>query len=156
MPVELDDFRRALGRFEQVQRDFALHVAPLAGPAAPAATAAEQVAEEALAEYVAKGLENIAHVAEVRRIAALQALESVAIVLRPLLRMIQHLEGLGRLLEPDDRRFIARVAVGVILQGQFAIGLGDLLLACGAIDAEDFVIVAFVSHRHHIVAYLTR
>ena len=68
--------------------------------------------------------------------------------------MVQHLEGLGRLLEPDDGNVIARVAVGVILQGQFAIGLGDLFLRCGALDPEDFIIVAFVSHRHHIVAYM--
>ncbi|MGO9758821.1 MAG: hypothetical protein ACLPNY_19640, partial [Roseiarcus sp.] len=50
---------------------------PLAGPAAATATAAENVAEEALAENVAKGLENIAHVAEVRGVVALQALEAV-------------------------------------------------------------------------------
>ncbi len=96
--------------------------------------AAEQVAEEALAEDIAEGLEDVAHVAEVRRLAALKPRESEAVVLRPLLRVAEHLEGLGRLLELDDRLVVARIAVGVILQRQLAIGLGDLLLARGALD----------------------
>ena len=64
--------------------------------------------------------------------------------------MAQHLEGLGRLLELGDRLFIARIAVRVIFQGQFAIGLGDLAVAGGAIDPEHFIIVAFFGHRRHI------
>ena len=80
-----DDFRRAVGGFQQVQRDFAMHVAALAGAAASAA-AAEEVAEESLAEDVAEGLEDIAHVVEVRGPAACQPGVAVAVVRRPLLR----------------------------------------------------------------------
>ena len=155
MSLELDDLRGAAGRLQQVQRDFALDVAAWRARRPPRPPA-EKIAEEAFAEHVAKGLENVADVAEVRRIAALQALEAVAVVLGPLFRMAEHLEGLGRLLEFDHRRLVTRVAVGVILQGQFAIGLGNLFLACGAIDPQNFVVIAFVSHRHHILAYRTR
>ena len=66
-----------------------------------------------------------------RRVAALQPLKAEAIVLRPLLRMVEHLECLGRLFESGDRGVVARIAVGMIFQRQLAIGLGDLLLARG-------------------------
>ena len=127
MPIELDGLRRALGGFGQVEDHFTLHVAAFASPPSPAAAAAKQVAEKTLAQHVAEGLENIAHVAEMRRLAALQALKAVAIVLRPLFRVVQDLEGLGRLFEPGDCRLVARVAVGMVFQRQFAVGLGNLL-----------------------------
>ena len=41
--------------------------------------------------------------------------------------MAEDLEGLGRLLELDDRLVVARIAVRVILQRQLAVGLGNLL-----------------------------
>ena len=91
---------------------------------------------------------------EVRRLAAFQAGEAEAVVPGPLLGMAEHLEGLGRLLELDDRLLVARIAVGVVLQRQLAVGLGDLVLARGALDAQDFVVIAFFRHRRHIVAYV--
>ena len=53
---------------------------------------------------------------------------AVAIVAGPLLRMAEDLEGLGGFLELDDGLVVARIAVGMILQRQLAVGLGDLRL----------------------------
>ena len=52
---------------------------------------------------------------------------TVAVVARPLVGDAQDLEGLGGLLEPGDRLFVAGIAVGMIFQRQFAVGLGDLV-----------------------------
>ncbi len=63
--------------------------------------------------------------------------------------MAEDLEGLGGLLEPGDGLLVARIAVRVMLQGELAIGFGDLALAGGALDAQDLIIVAFGGHRRH-------
>ena len=63
--------------------------------------------------------------------------------------MAEDLEGLGRLLELDDRLLVARIAVGVILQRQLPVGLGNLGVRGAALDAQDFVIVAFFRHCRH-------
>ena len=72
-----------------------------------------------------------------------------AVVARPLVRVAEHLEGLGRLFEQDDRLFVARILVRMILDGQLAIGVGDLLVRGGPLDAQDFVVVTFAGHCHH-------
>ena len=131
-------------------------MSPPCRTAAAAPAAAEQVAEQPLAEDVAEGLEDVADVAELRGAAPFQAGMAVAVVAGPLLRVAEHLEGLGRLLELRHRLVVARVAVGMVLQGQLAVGLGDLVPGGGTVHAEHFVIVAFVGHRCHIVAYTAR
>ena len=53
---------------------------------------------------------------------------AVAIVALAFLRIAEDFVGLGRLLELGVRLGVADVAVGVILHGQLAIGLLDLLV----------------------------
>ena len=109
-----------------------------------------------LAEKVAEGLEDVAHVAEMRGVARLQPREAKAVELRLLVRVIEHLKRLGGLLEVGHCLLVARIAVGMVFQRQLAVGLGDLLLACGTLDPKDLVIVAFFGHHHHILPYVTR
>jgi hypothetical protein len=72
----------------------------------------------------------------------LQGLVAVPVVQALLLLVGEHLVGLVDLLELLLRLGVARVAVGVILEGHLAIGLLDLLGAGAALDAKDFVVVA--------------
>ena len=111
---------------KQVQRRRRTGCRRPCGAAAAAAAAAEEVAEEPFAEDVAEGLEDVADVVELRGAAACQPGVAVAVVGRPLVRMAEDLEGLGRLLEPGDGLLVARIAVRVILHGELAIGFGDL------------------------------
>src|SRR5207248_867907 len=75
VPLELDSLRYAGGRLAEFQHDLTLDV----GTLAHAPPAAEQVAKQPLAEYVPKGLEDVAHVAEVRRLSALKPREPEAV-----------------------------------------------------------------------------
>ena len=149
VPHETDDLRRAVGGLDQVEPDFAMDVGALANPGGVAAAAAEEVAEKPLAENVAEGVQDVGYVVEVRRAAPFQSGMAVAIVRRPLLGMAEDLESLGRLFELDDGLFVARIAVGVVLQREFSVGLRDLGFRGVAIHAQDFVVVAFCRHRCH-------
>jgi len=60
-----------------------------------------------------------------------------------LLRVREHLVGLLRLLELLLGLRVVRIAVRMEFHGQLAVGLLDLFFGSVAIDAEDFVIVAF-------------
>ena len=148
VPREADDLHRAVGGLDQVELDVAADVGALVD-ARRAAAAAEEIAEETLAEDVAEGAEDVGNVVELRRAAPFQAGVAVAVVPGPLLRMAEDLEGLGGLLELDHRLLVARIAVGVILQRELPVGLGDLGLRGVALDAQDFVVVAFFRHRCH-------
>ena len=66
-----------------------------------------------------------------------------AVVAVPLLRVRQNAVRLGRFLEFLFSGVIARIAIGMVLQRQLAVGALDLHLGGGPGDAEDFVVVAF-------------
>ncbi|KAF5055611.1 hypothetical protein DSECCO2_375850 [anaerobic digester metagenome] len=68
------------------------------------------------------------------------------VVLGALGCVAQDLVGLGRLLEHVLGLRIVRVAVGVVLQGELAIGALDLISRGTAADAQHFVVIALVSH----------
>ncbi|GIW76831.1 MAG: hypothetical protein KatS3mg104_1894 [Phycisphaerae bacterium] len=55
----------------------------------------------------------------------------------------ENLVGFGTLFELDLGFLISRISVRVILHRQFAVGAFDLLFACRARNAEDFVIIEF-------------
>jgi hypothetical protein len=68
---------------------------------------------------------------------------AVAIVGGAVLRVHQDLVSFADFLELVFAGFVVRVAVGMKFEGQFAVGLLDVLLAGATVHAEDFVIVAF-------------
>ena len=84
---------------------------------------------------------------KMRRVEALRAAADAgvaeAIVAGALVGVGEHRVGLGRFLELLLGRLVARVAIGVVLQRQLAVGALDLLIASRvAGDAEDLVVVA--------------
>ena len=87
----------------------------------PVAAAAEQVAED-----VAERREDVFDVVEVWPRVAVHARVAEAVVARALVGVVEHLERFGRFLESLDRLFVARVLVRVVLDGQLAIGVGNL------------------------------
>ncbi len=68
------------------------------------------------------------------------------VVLGALLGVREDLVGLRRLLERLLRLLAARVAVGVMLQGQLPVGLLDLFDRSAPVNPEHFVVIAF-GHR---------
>jgi hypothetical protein len=71
---------------------------------------------------------------------------AVLVVGRPLLRVGEDLVGFLGFLELLLRFRVVRIAVGMVLHGQLAVGLLDLVVRGVAIDAEDFVVVALLCH----------
>src|SRR6185436_48997 len=122
-----------------------------AAPAAAPPPAAEQVAEaEEIAEHVgevAEGLRVKAGEATLRA----QPAVAEAVVARPLVGVGEHRVSLGRLLEALLGLAVAGVAVGVVLRRELAVRLLDLGSGGGALDAEDFVVIALGHGRWHRV-----
>jgi len=76
---------------------------------------------------------------------------AVGVVTLPLLRVAEDAVGLGRLLELLLRFLVAGVAVGVVLEGELAIGRLHLLVGGVARHTEDLVVVPAVTARRHSV-----
>ena len=122
----------------------------LARPRAPPALA-EEVAEEAAAEDVAEGRHDVLGVAEVVDPRAFDPGVAVAVVPLALRLVGEDLVRLGPFLEPLLGLGVARVLVGVVLQGQLPIGFLDLFGGGVAFDPKDFVIITFRRcHRHGV------
>jgi hypothetical protein len=79
-------------------------------------------------------------------VAALEGGVAEAVVGGPPLVVLEDVVGLAQLLEAMLGRLVARVAVRVVLHGELAIGLLDVLRAGAAIDAQEFVKI-LLSHR---------
>ena len=58
----------------------------------------------------------------------------------------QHLEGSGSLLESVSRLGVARVLVGMELDGQLAVCVGYLRAAGAAFHSQHLVVIALVGH----------
>ena len=142
-PRDLDGRLDPFGRF--FERD--LEVVPQVGSAlgASAAAAAEQIAEP---EHVAESAEDVFEAGERRRIEARARLRRDAGMPEPvipaaLLRVGENGVCLGRFLETFLGGMIARVAIGIILKRQFAIGALDLLIVGVFGNAQNVVVIAF-------------
>jgi hypothetical protein len=79
--------------------------------------------------------------------AAIDAGVAEAIVPRTFLAIVKDFERFAAFLEALDRLLIARILVGVIFNGELAIGSGHVCSRRAAFDAEDFVITAFGHSR---------
>src|SRR4051794_28617053 len=144
--VELQCGGDSIDRVEEVERELSLHVAaPLGSGALRAATAAatiEQVADEVAdveVERAAAGTpggtaETTGHRPEPTRLVVVLALGGIT----------DHVVGRRDLLEALLRGWITLVGVRMMLSGQFAVGLRDLLLRSGVGHAQHLVIVLLV------------
>src|SRR5208283_4723605 len=96
-------------------------------------------------------LEALAEVETAEPARTLRPLEggvTEAVILRAPLGIGKDLISLVEFLELLLGPFIARVAIGMKLNGETAVGLLQFVFAGAAIDTEDFVIVAFMCWRH--------
>jgi len=118
--------------------------AALGSAASTRARAPKEIAKsKKVTEDVLEILKHTGIKTRTRSCAAAHPSMAEAVVERALFRVGQHGIGFGDLFEFFLSLRLVGIAVGVILQRQFAIGALDLLLASGASDSQHFVIVAF-------------
>ena len=103
------------------------------GPCLSASSSATEGVESVSAEDVAEHGEDVVHVhagtaAETAEAAGSRSVESELVILLSLLRVVQHVVSLGRLLEFLFGLFVAGVAVGVIFDGNLAVCFLDFVL----------------------------
>jgi hypothetical protein len=121
--------------------------------AAAALALAAALAAHELAEHLVEDVGEAAGIGEAEaagagRVAVLEGGVAEAVVGGALLVVLQNVIGLAQLLELRLGRLVARVAVGVVLHGQLAIGLLQLLGAGAALDAQELIKIR-LSHRCH-------
>src|SRR6185503_8278918 len=131
---DLDVRLRPEGRLFERQVQVVAQVGAAPGPAPPPP---EQVAE---AEEVAQDVAEVREDRGIEPARARHARVPVDVVTAALLGVAQDAVGLGRLLEPLLGLLVPRVAVGVVLHGQAAVGGLDLLLGGVAGDAKQLVV----------------
>ena len=137
-PQHLDLLVGAGERFLQRHRQAHLDVrtARRGATAAAAAAAAEDVAED-----VPERREDVVDVVEPAAESGGRAGVAEAVVARALLRIGQHLVRLRRLLELRLRHGVARIAVGVQLHRELAVGALELGRVDAAVDTQHFVVI---------------
>ena len=123
-----------------------LYYAPAPAPAAPepAAPAAERGGEGTHGFFqidVAGAAESAA-----AAVAALERAPAELVVARTQFGAREDLVALGGFLEFFLGFLVARIAVRVVLHGQLAVGLLDLVLRGAAVEAEHFVAIALLAH----------
>ena len=141
---EPHDLRCAVRGFQQVDRHFAADVG--AADVSGALALAEKSVKKTFAEDVAERAENIGNVVELRR-AVSKPFIAVTIVLRPLFGVAENLERLGGFLKFGHGLVVAGIAIGMVLERELPIRLGNLRFRRAAFHAKNFVVIAFF--RHH-------
>src|SRR3954467_7171434 len=113
--------------------------------AVTSSAAATHIHAKEIAEDVAKNIADVGEVGTVKpaKAATVHGCVAILVVAGALVRIHQHAVGFRTLLELFLSFGVARVAVGMPLHGQLAIGALDLLLRRGAAHAQYFVIIAF-------------
>ena len=114
----------------------------VAGLRSAAAAAAEQVAEN-IAEDVKDRFGRV----EVRHAHAVEARMAVAVVDGAFFLIAEDGVGLGRFFELGRRFFVAGVAVRMILEGQTAVRLLDVVVRGLAGDAQHLVVIPLLGHE---------
>src|SRR4029077_16749164 len=136
------NLNRRLGAAERVHEldlEIESQIRAAGGAAAPpAAGEPEEVAEE-----VGKVREDVGIESGAARAARTgDAGVSKAIVARAFFGIAEHGVRLGGFLEPLFGRAIARIAIGMVFQREFAVRALDVLLARAFRDAENLVVIA--------------
>ncbi len=124
----------------KIQGDFGLDVCAASG--ASGTFASEEVAES---EHVSKSIKDIFDVTEpgASGRSGSNSGVSMTVVACPFFGVAEDFVGFGQLLESFGGFIIARVAVGMKLDGQFSICGRQIAFGGGPIDPENFVIIAF-------------
>ena len=77
---------------------------------------------------------------------------AVLVIALALRGVTQHLVGLVDLLELGLGLLVAGIQVGVVLLGQLAVGLLDLIIRGGAVYAQHLVVISFIfCHTTHLL-----
>jgi hypothetical protein len=118
--------------------------------AAPATGPAHELAEHFL-EDIAEAAEPLPALAEAleaarTRAAAFECGMAEAVVGGALFAVLENLVSLVQFLELLLGFLVVGIAVGVILHGELAIGALQLAFVSAFVDAENVVVIAFVSH----------
>ena len=118
-----------------------------------AEAAAEEGGENVAQIHIIKAAEAAAKAATATgskvRIHPCMAVLVIALALRG---VAQHLVGLVDLLEPGLGLLVAGIQVGVVLLGQLAVGLLDLIVRGGAVYAQHLVVISFIfCHTTHLL-----
>ena len=155
-----DFFFAALHGFQEIDFKIVAEVGSLGGAGAPASTPTATPAPESVLENIAKDgapeatrsedfpekLEGIVKASSGHAPARGKSLVTKAVIGIAFLRIGEDFVGLTDLLEFFLRFFIALVFVGMVLKGEFPVGLLNLLLGGAAGDPENLVVVLFCSH----------
>ena len=116
-------------------------------PAAPSTLLSEDLAEDV--ERIVKAATAAAEAAGATRTAALlERGMAVTVVGGTFLRILEHLVGLGDLLEHLLRLLVARILVWVKLHGLLAVGLLQFLFVGPLGHAEQLVVILLLSRGH--------
>ena len=97
-------------------------------------------------EYIAEMGENIVDVAEsssAESACTAHAFMSELVVTLTFLGVMQHFVSFCGLFEFVLCIFVARIAVGMVLDGEFLVSFLDFVFACGLLYAQHFVVVSF-------------
>ena len=106
---------------------------------------AENITSEHIVQKILEGLP--AEIEAGGPAALLEGGVAEAIVLSPPLAVAQDLVGFRALTEARLGLLVARVAIGMILEGELAVGLLDVVFASALGDTEDFVVISLLGHE---------
>ena len=121
---DVDDLLGTENGFFKPDLEIVAQVLP--APGAVTAAATEEVAEDVAEDVLEAGAGEIE---SAETAALLKGGVPEAIVLRAPLGIAEHLIGFRSFLEPLLRSFVSRIAIGMVLHGQLAVGLLDFLFA---------------------------
>ena len=130
--MERDGFRHSFGGFFEGQGDIRSNIATTSLATASAAASSEQAVKNASAENVAEGFKNILDVAVLSG-AAVNARVAKLVIAGPFVGVTQYLVCLSGLFEFCDAVRVILSAIGMILDGKFAI-CGRNLALCTPLD----------------------
>ena len=113
---------------------------------------ASEATKSVTSEDVAEHRENVVHIhrgtteaAEIET-SGTRTCEAKLVVLLTRLRVVQHVIGLCGLLEFLLSLLVARITVGVVLDGYLSIGFLYLVFRGGLIDPKHLIIISFLCH----------
>ena len=116
-------------------------VRPSSDPRTPTARSAEHISKT---EDIAKDVAEVGEDAGIKAAGAgTQPCMAESIVVSSFLSVAEHRIGLGSFLESLFGAFVSRIAIGMVLEGEFSIGALNFLFRCTTRNAQNVVEVAF-------------
>jgi len=140
MPGNLYFGFRAKDRVHKFNSEIVMEVCASARPGLLSTPSAEP---EELLKYVAETRKYVAEIPESGKAGLLKPGMAELIIQAALLHIAEYFVRLSRLFEPLLSLFVTRISIRVVLQGEFSIGLFDLVVGCRLGHTKDLVIIAF-------------